>query len=366
MMFTRGLHKGARSQDRGALILSVVFLQCMAKDLHEIILSFRHTEDGKVSKPAPRRTPVRAPRSNYVPSKRLLEHLHLADLAPSIREHLTVVFIGFNPGVQSSVSQHHYAHPTNLFWRLFNDLGICGAVVDNRRRIDGGTSSMDSVGRPGNNGDARHVADLEANGASAETDSPEGSESGTRANGAECGVVGGSRNSGDDVEASRVRQEVFDEKGNSHAQAKHDYRLVHLGIGFTDLVLRCTRQALGLSMQEKLAGVPRLFAEFNRSQAPYLVFIGKGIWETFCRYWGDGVGGFQWGLQTGASARKFWRHCSYQPQVYVFPSTSGLVALMKYAEKLALWMELSRDVLAHTGGDALSLRTLVPNPEKRE
>lgn len=31
---------------------------------------------------------------------------------------LKVIFIGFNPGIRSSETGHHFAGPSNRFWRL--------------------------------------------------------------------------------------------------------------------------------------------------------------------------------------------------------------------------------------------------------
>ncbi|KAG7907785.1 hypothetical protein KL906_003866 [Ogataea polymorpha] len=54
----------------------------------------------------------------------------LPDLNPSLRPGLAVVFIGYNPSIRSSSLQHHYAHPTNLFWKLFNESGILSIVTN--------------------------------------------------------------------------------------------------------------------------------------------------------------------------------------------------------------------------------------------
>lgn len=39
----------------------------------------------------------------------------LDDLNPSLDKDLVLLFVGFNPGIESSKTQHHYAHHTNLF-----------------------------------------------------------------------------------------------------------------------------------------------------------------------------------------------------------------------------------------------------------
>lgn len=37
---------------------------------------------------------------------------------------LQIVFIGFNPGLTSARTGHHYASPTNRFWKLLFESGL--------------------------------------------------------------------------------------------------------------------------------------------------------------------------------------------------------------------------------------------------
>lgn len=265
----------------------------MSGTLRDVINSFKCELDdeikptltpiaaGKVSK----RSPIKKkPRPN-IPSINYKSQ-DLKDLPPSITSNLTVVFIGFNPGVESSKQQHHYAHPTNLFWKLFNALDLLSAVLDIRNT--------------------------------------------------------------DVVSNDKLVKEIY-QNGKSQARPEHDFELINLGIGFTDLVLRCTKQALELSQQEKIQNVPRLLSEFNDSRAPFIVFIGKGIWEFVCKYLVPKhkltKQNFAWGVQKDPIIMlRFYFFCDYHPKVYVFPNTSGLVALMKYPEKLALWENLVSDM----------------------
>lgn len=201
------------------------------------------------------------------------------DLAPMISDSLRLLFIGFNPGVQSAQMQHHYAHPSNLFWKLFNQLALLPQVAQAQGILD-------------------HPLVLE----------------------------------------------LFQD-GKGLASFRDDARLVDVGIGFTDLVLRCTRAAHHLSPSEKTANVPRVMREVRLSNASHVVVVGKGVWETFVRaFTGDKIRHFVWGLQTDATANAFYRQCGRRLQVYVVPSTSGLVALMTFGEKLALWVEIARSV----------------------
>lgn len=210
---------------------------------------------------------------------------NLLDLPPSIDSNLTLLFIGFNPGVESSRRQHHYAHPTNLFWKLFNALDVLSKVLKERN--------------------------------------------------------------------IKVKDEPFLRQiyqgTTSKATAFHDYDLVQFGIGFTDLVLRCTKTAQELSKEEKLDNVPRLFTEFSTSRSPWIVFVGKGIWEIVVKYLDPTYKltktSFSWGLQNDSKlVPRLHIECGYKPQIFVFPNTSGLVALMKYPEKLALWDNLAAHI----------------------
>lgn len=38
-------------------------------------------------------------------------------LAPLLEPGLNIVFVGFNPGIKSGETGHHYAHPSNRFWK---------------------------------------------------------------------------------------------------------------------------------------------------------------------------------------------------------------------------------------------------------
>lgn len=40
--------------------------------------------------------------------------------------HLDVLFVGYNPGMKSEQTGHHFAGPGNLFWALLADAGLTG------------------------------------------------------------------------------------------------------------------------------------------------------------------------------------------------------------------------------------------------
>lgn len=228
--------------------------------------------------------PKTAPKSKVGKSARarvLVTAPDLPDLPPMLLENLLLVFVGFNPGIESSRTQHHYAHPTNLFWKLFNRLELLLAAAR-----------------------AQHL------------------------------------------QKHPLVAELCPD-GHSMASAADDVRLVEVGIGFTDLVLRCTRAAHELSTAEKMANVPRVMGELQRSGASHVVVVGKGIWETMARALVPEMGlkNFVWGLQSDRRVVDvFYRQCGRHVRVYVVPSTSGLVALVPYGEKLAMWEAVARSV----------------------
>lgn len=213
----------------------------------------------------------------------------LLDLQPMLRDDLLLVFVGFNPGIESSRTQHHYAHHTNLFWKLFNRLEVLLAAA-----------------RAQNLQNHPLVAEL-------------------------CS------------------------EGKSNASAADDARLVDVGIGFTDLVLRCTKSASELSAAEKMANVPRVMRELRHSGASHVVIVGKGIWETMVRALVPQIRpkDFVWGLQSDRRVVDvFYRQCGRHMRVFVLPSTSGLVGLVSYDDKLAMWEAVAESLEAPEEGSS--------------
>lgn len=41
-----------------------------------------------------------------------------------IKEHLHILFVGFNPSIRSSETGHHFANPNNRFWRILFEAGL--------------------------------------------------------------------------------------------------------------------------------------------------------------------------------------------------------------------------------------------------
>jgi thymine-DNA glycosylase len=50
-------------------------------------------------------------------------YAHLKPLRDVIEPNLICLFVGLNPGVQTSIQGHAYAHPSNLFWKLLHSSG---------------------------------------------------------------------------------------------------------------------------------------------------------------------------------------------------------------------------------------------------
>ena len=76
------------------------------------------------------------------------EHLRLTD---RIRPGLRVLFVGINPGVRSALSGHHFAGPSNTFWKLLHQSGLVpGPVthVDDVRLPEWGYGVTNIVARP--------------------------------------------------------------------------------------------------------------------------------------------------------------------------------------------------------------------------
>ena len=75
-------------------------------------------------------------------------HLRLRDrIAPGLR----VLFVGINPGVRSAITGHHFAGPSNRFWKLMFESGLVSGPVnheDDDRLIEEGLGFTNLVPRP--------------------------------------------------------------------------------------------------------------------------------------------------------------------------------------------------------------------------
>jgi len=75
----------------------------------------------------------------------------LPPLRDCIRHGVRVLLVGINPGVQSSLTGHHFAGPSNRFWRLLYESGLVPEPithVDDRRLPQWGFGITNIVSRP--------------------------------------------------------------------------------------------------------------------------------------------------------------------------------------------------------------------------
>ncbi|CAK7893495.1 hypothetical protein CAAN1_22S00760 [[Candida] anglica] len=253
--------------------------------------------------------PSRISKTNLKLIKKNSKPTQYEDLPPSLREDLSVVFIGFNPGIQSSLSQHHYAHHSNLFWKLFNQSGLVFTIEQVKKFIDDDDLFICKRIK-------KRIPDI-------------------------------------DTYVVNELHSVY----SSHFSADDDYELLKVGIGFTDLVLRCTKTAAELTIQEKLDNVPRLINELKESKPKFIVIVGKGIWECIVQYLhGKPLkllegGNFKWGLQSDIKDSTYkavmdtlHSLLGYQCSIHVFTNTSGLAASLKYHQKLDQWTSLASSI----------------------
>ncbi|VVT46209.1 uncharacterized protein SAPINGB_P001100 [Magnusiomyces paraingens] len=77
---------------------------------------------------------------------------HLSHLTPLLRENLICVFVGFNPGIETAIQGHYYAHCSNLFWKLIYESGCVNrkvSFIDDQKLPDEfGYGFHDLVTRP--------------------------------------------------------------------------------------------------------------------------------------------------------------------------------------------------------------------------
>ena len=78
-------------------------------------------------------------------------HLRLADRIGHRSVKLRVLFVGINPGVRSALTGHHFAGPSNKFWKLLYDSGLVPEPVthvDDDRLPAWGYGITNLVARP--------------------------------------------------------------------------------------------------------------------------------------------------------------------------------------------------------------------------
>ena len=73
------------------------------------------------------------------------------DLPDIVSGGLKILFVGFNPGIQSAREGHHYAGASNRFWRLLHESGLTPcrlSPVEDRKLLDYGYGSTNIADRP--------------------------------------------------------------------------------------------------------------------------------------------------------------------------------------------------------------------------
>jgi TDG/mug DNA glycosylase family protein len=48
----------------------------------------------------------------------------MKEVEDRVKDHLKVLFVGFNPSLRSSETGHHFANPNNRFWRILFEAGL--------------------------------------------------------------------------------------------------------------------------------------------------------------------------------------------------------------------------------------------------
>ncbi|KAK0734215.1 uracil-DNA glycosylase-like protein, partial [Lasiosphaeria miniovina] len=209
---------------------------------------------------------------------------HLPLLPDALAPHLLVLFIGLNPGLETARSGHAYAHPTNLFWRLLHHSGTTPVLC---------------------------------------------------------------------------------------APTEDRSLPARFALGLTNIVARPSRNGAELSRGEMDAGVAALEAKARRWRPEAVCVVGKSIWESLWRVRHGGRGikkdEFRYGWQdegenmgvaaaaAAAAAGDGGREEDVEgvdyarpwngAMVFVAPSTSGLAATMKLAEKEEVWRGLGEWVV---------------------
>lgn len=90
---------------------------------------------------------IKAPRTQPEPAENL-SHKRLADrITPGVR----ILFVGINPGLRSAATGHHFAGPSNRFWKLLFESKLVSAPLtyhDDWRLPDWGLGLTNIIQRP--------------------------------------------------------------------------------------------------------------------------------------------------------------------------------------------------------------------------
>lgn len=72
-------------------------------------------------------------------------------IADHLREHLNILFVGYNPSLRSAETGHHYANPSNRFWTILHQSGLTPRKYkpeENQALLDLGYGFTNIVARP--------------------------------------------------------------------------------------------------------------------------------------------------------------------------------------------------------------------------
>lgn len=112
--------------------------------------------------PSSKRERIRGPNA-YAPPE---VYAHLRPLPDILAPNLLILFIGLNPGIQTSHSGHAYAHPSNLFWKLLHWSRLtpvrCQPEEDRTLPARFGLGNTNIVSRPTRNGAELSKAEMDA------------------------------------------------------------------------------------------------------------------------------------------------------------------------------------------------------------
>ncbi|ODV63507.1 mismatch-specific DNA-glycosylase, partial [Ascoidea rubescens DSM 1968] len=187
---------------------------------------------------------------------------HLKEVPDLLKNNLRCLFVGYNPSIKSSENCHRYAHPTNLFWRLLIQVEIF---------------TPQFKGLSVSNGDMKEI----------------------------------------------IRRLNFE---NADL-----YLFNELDMGFTDLIARPTRNIEELDAAEMAHSVPVLLDKIKTHRPRVVCFVGKNIWLLVLKHLGSAKTtqapkpSCSYGVQPRTLTTGLASVAGYEPEVHVFPSTSGLV-----------------------------------------
>ncbi|UJF36267.1 mismatch-specific DNA-glycosylase [Paenibacillus hexagrammi] len=75
----------------------------------------------------------------------------MGPISDHIRHHLRILFVGYNPSIRSGETGHHYANPTNRFYRILHAAGLTDrlySAAEDQDLLDIGYGFTNIVARP--------------------------------------------------------------------------------------------------------------------------------------------------------------------------------------------------------------------------